>query len=93
MAVASFAGFADGALQAIASPPPIVRAGLSGAAIVLGGRLLLGALGRIDRSIRGEEKKKKKKKKRRTWARSSVAFASSFSAAAAFTAAGGWSAP
>ena len=41
-------GLAGDLLQAIASPPPIVRAALAGAAIVIGGRMLLSALRRID---------------------------------------------
>jgi hypothetical protein len=78
--LASVAGFAEGALHALASPPPIVRAGLSGVAIVLGARLLLGAIGRIDRSIRGETDLG-------TMVRGVRLV---FLAAAAFTAAGGW---
>jgi hypothetical protein len=36
----------------IATPPPILRAALAGAAIVIGGRLLLSATRRIDASMR-----------------------------------------
>ena len=39
-------------LALIAGPPPIVRAGLAGLAIVVGGRLLLSAVRRIDGSMR-----------------------------------------
>jgi hypothetical protein len=78
--VASVAGIAEGALRAIAAPPPIVRAGLAGFAIVLGARLLLGAIARIDRSIRAETDLG-------TLVRGVRLV---FLAAAAFTAAGGW---
>jgi hypothetical protein len=78
--LASLAGFAEGALGAIASPPPIARAALSGVAIVIGARLLLGAIRRIDRSIHGETELG-------TLVRGVRLV---FLAAAAFTAAGGW---
>jgi hypothetical protein len=42
------------AVAAVARPPLIVRAALSGFAIVLGGRLLMSALRRIDDSLRRE---------------------------------------
>jgi hypothetical protein len=44
-------GLAPNLVDAIASPPPIVRAALGGAAIVVGGRLLLSAVRRIDTSM------------------------------------------
>ena len=80
VALASAAGLAEDALRAIAAPAAIVRAGLSGVAIVLGARLLLGAVQRIDRSLRGETDLG-------TLVRGVRLV---FLAAAAFTAAGGW---
>jgi hypothetical protein len=50
--VAMIAGMAGDALQAIASPPPIVRAVLAGSSIVAGGRMLVSAVRRIDSSMR-----------------------------------------
>jgi hypothetical protein len=52
VAIAMAAGFAPGLLETIAHPAPIVRAVLAGASIVVGGRLLLSALRRIDHSVR-----------------------------------------
>ena len=52
--VAMVAGLAPDLITTIATPPPVIRAGLSGVAIVLGGRLLFSALRRIDTSIRRE---------------------------------------
>jgi len=52
--VAMAAGFAPGALDAVARPAPILRAALAGLAIVLGGWLLTVAVRRIDTSIRRE---------------------------------------
>jgi hypothetical protein len=49
--VATAAGLAEGIFQFIATPPVIVRAGLAGFSIVLGGWLLLAAIRRIDGSI------------------------------------------
>jgi len=54
VAIAMAAGIAPGLLETIARPAPIVRAALAGASIVLGGRLLLWALRRIDSSVRRE---------------------------------------
>jgi hypothetical protein len=54
VAVAMLTGVAPGLLALVAAPPPIVRAGLAGVAIVVGGRLLLGAVRRIERSIHRE---------------------------------------
>jgi hypothetical protein len=54
IALAMVVGLAPELLTLIAAPPPIVRAGLAGAAIVVGGRLLISAVRRIDASIRGE---------------------------------------
>ena len=52
--IAMAAGLAPGLLEVIARPAPIVRAALAGGAIVVGGRLLLSALRRIDQSVRRE---------------------------------------
>ncbi len=49
--LAMLAGTASGALELIVTPPPIVRAVLSGLAIVLGGWLLLRAVRRIGTSM------------------------------------------
>jgi hypothetical protein len=54
VAIAMAAGLAPGWLETIARPVPIVRAVLAGGSIVLGGRLLLSALRRIDMSVRGD---------------------------------------
>ena len=51
--VAMSAGLAPDLLQTLAGPPPLVRAVLAGAAIVVGGRLLLSAVRRIDGAFRG----------------------------------------
>jgi len=45
-------GVAPELVAAVAAPPLIVRAGLAGFAIVLGGRLLASAVRRIDASLR-----------------------------------------
>jgi len=52
VAVAMLAGLAPALLDLVARPPAIVRAVLAGGSIVLGGRLLLSALRRIDGSMR-----------------------------------------
>ena len=52
--VAMVSGLAPDLVAMIATPPPLVRAGLSGFAIVLGGRLLFSAVRRIDGSLRRE---------------------------------------
>jgi hypothetical protein len=52
--IAMATGLAPGLLAAIAGPPPIVRAILAGGAIVIGGRMLLAALRRIDSAFRRE---------------------------------------
>ena len=49
--VAMAVGLMPDLVTMIATPPPLVRAGLSGFAIVLGGRLLISAVRRIDTSI------------------------------------------
>jgi len=54
IAVAAVVGVAPEVLRLIAAPPPIVRAALAGAAIVIGARLLLSAVRRIDVSMRRE---------------------------------------
>ena len=52
--IAMVTGLAPDLVATIATPPPLVRAALSGFAIVLGGRLLLSAVRRIDTSMRRE---------------------------------------
>jgi hypothetical protein len=52
--VAMVTGLAPNLVATIATPPAMVRAGLSGFAIVLGGRLLFSAVRRIDASLRRE---------------------------------------
>jgi len=52
LAIAMVSGAVPWLFVAIASPPPIVRAALAGAAIVIGGRLLVSATRRIDASMR-----------------------------------------
>jgi hypothetical protein len=52
--LAMVVGIAPDMLALVAAPPPIVRAGLAGAAIVIGGRLLVSAVRRIETSIRRE---------------------------------------
>ena len=52
--IAMAAGLAPGLLETIARPAPFLRAVLAGGSIVLGGRLLLSALRRIDASVRRE---------------------------------------
>jgi hypothetical protein len=52
LGIAMAAGLAPELLALIAGPPPIVRAVLAGLAIVVGGRLLLAAVGRIDGAVR-----------------------------------------
>jgi hypothetical protein len=52
LAIAMVVGVAPELLVQLAAPPPILRAALSGAAIVIGGRLLLSATRRIDASMR-----------------------------------------
>lgn len=49
--IAMATGLAPGLLDAVARPAPILRAVFAGGAIVVGGRLLLVALRRIDRSV------------------------------------------
>jgi hypothetical protein len=52
--LAMLTGVAPNLLSLVAGPPPIVRAALAGLALVVGGRLLLGAVHRIDGSLRRE---------------------------------------
>src|ERR1043165_4137884 len=52
VALAMLTGVAPDLFALIAGPPPIVRAALAGLAIVVGGRLLLDAVRRIERSMR-----------------------------------------
>jgi hypothetical protein len=47
-------GLAPDLLVAVAGPPPILRAILAGGAIVIGGRMLLAALRRIESAFRRE---------------------------------------
>jgi hypothetical protein len=54
LAVAMVVGFIPDLLVQLVAPPAIVRAALAGAAIVIGGRLLLSATRRIDASVRRE---------------------------------------
>jgi hypothetical protein len=54
IAVAMITGLVPDLVATVATPPPLVRAGLSGFAIVLGGRLLFSAVRRIDASLRRE---------------------------------------
>ena len=89
VALAMAVGLAPDLIAAAAAPPPIVRAGLAGASIVVGGRLLVSAVRRIDSSLR-----------RDTGASRDLTGADLgtlvrgvrlvFLAAAAFTAAAGW---
>ena len=48
-------GLAPDLLDAVARPVPLIRAVLAGGAIVIGGRLLLAALRRIDTAFRRDE--------------------------------------
>ena len=52
MLLAMVVGVAPDLLALVAAPPPLVRAALAGVAIVVGGKLLVSALRRIDASIR-----------------------------------------
>jgi hypothetical protein len=54
VALAMLTGVFPDLLRLVAGPPPIVRAALSGLAIVLGGALLLAAVRRIEHSLRRE---------------------------------------
>jgi len=51
LAMATLTGLAPDLVALVAGPPPIVRAGLSGIAIVVGARLLVSAVRRIDGSL------------------------------------------
>jgi hypothetical protein len=50
--LAMVVGLAPDLLALVAAPPPVIRAVLAGGAIVVGGRLLVAAVRRIDASIR-----------------------------------------
>jgi hypothetical protein len=52
IALAMAVGVAPDLLMLVASPPPIARAALAGTATVVGGRLLVSAVRRIDASVR-----------------------------------------
>ena len=52
--VAMVVGVAPDVVAAVAAPPLVVRAGLAGFAVVLGGRLLASAVRKIDASLRRE---------------------------------------
>lgn len=54
VALAMLGGVVPDLLSLVAGPPPIVRSALSGLAIVAGARLLIGAVRRIERSLRRE---------------------------------------
>jgi hypothetical protein len=54
IALATLVGLVPDLFRLLAGPPPIVRAALAGAAIVVGARWLLSALRRIDMSMRQE---------------------------------------
>ena len=54
--VAMATGLAPDLLDAVARPVPLIRAVLAGGAIVIGGRLLLAALRRIDTAFRRDER-------------------------------------
>ena len=54
IAVAMVAGLAPDLLAVVAGPPVIVRAGVAGFAVVLGARLLLASVRRIDGAFRRE---------------------------------------
>jgi hypothetical protein len=55
-AIASLGRLAEDLFRFVATPPPVIRAGFAGAAIFLGAWLLLGAIRRIDSSIRRDPK-------------------------------------
>ena len=52
--IATAAGFLEGLLDVVATPPRVVRAGLAGFAIVLGGWQLRAATQRIDASLQAD---------------------------------------
>ena len=52
IALAMVVGLAPDLLALVAGPPPLTRAALAGVAIVVGGRLLVSAMRRIDASVR-----------------------------------------
>ena len=52
VALAMVAGLVPDLLAVVAGPPPIVRAGLAGLALVVGGRLVIAAVRRIDGAVR-----------------------------------------
>ena len=52
VALAMAAGFAPDLLAIVAGPPPMLRAVLAGLALVVGGRLLIAAVRRIDAAVR-----------------------------------------
>ena len=87
--IAMAVGVAPEVVAAIARPPILVRAGLAGSAIVIGGWLLAGALQRIDGSVRreGGPAAQLSDADLGTLVRGVRLV---FLAAAAFTAAGGW---
>jgi len=90
VAIASAAGLAEGLLAFIATPPPIVRAGLAGFAIVLGGWLLVAATRRIDGSIQHDLPADGGKISDADLGALVRAVRLVFLSAASFTAAGGW---
>lgn len=88
--IATAAGLAEGLFQLIARPPAIVRAGLAGFAIVLGGWLLLAAIGRIDGSIQHDPTADDGRISDADLGALVRAVRLVFLSAASFTAAGGW---
>jgi hypothetical protein len=83
LVIGTLAGWDGGIITAIATPPIVVRAGLTAAAVVIGLRLLSGAIARIEASEPTE-----------TGYRDLVSLTRgvrlAFLAVAAFAAAGGW---
>jgi hypothetical protein len=89
VAVAMAVGLVPDVVDAVARPPILVRAGLAGLAVVLGGWLLLSALRRIGSSLRREPGAPPQLSDAELGAMvRGVRFV--FLAAASFTAAAGW---
>src|SRR5919107_3123486 len=88
--VAMVVGLVPGFLELIAGPPPVVRAVLAGGAIVLGGRLLLSAVQRIDGAFRTEHGADARAISDANLGTMVRGVRLVFLAAAAFTAAAGW---
>jgi hypothetical protein len=88
--VAMLAGLVPDLLEAVARPPAIVRAGLAGAAIVVGGRMLIAAVRRIDGAFRRGPGARPGDISDADLGAMVRGVRLVFLAAAAFTAAGGW---